>query len=277
MEMVQEIVPTGISGLDFHKGDFVILASRPGIGRTSLALSLSAELAVKSEIPVGYISCGELDAKSIQRKLLSQIAEVPLLKIRTEKLSDAEKEKIKRAEQKLASAPLFIDDAPNVFYEEIACIAQRMQTDQKIQMLFIDEFAFIGEMVSIFADADIYSDCVSEYTAQNLRSELEFTLDELKSLAERLHIAVVLLASLPRAAEECEPSLKSFGRFLALQRKADMILLLHREYTNDFCETAHTCKITVAKNNYGKTGDILGRFIVPVAKFEFPTEEQMQR
>ncbi len=214
-----QYVATGFKDIDFKKGNLIILASRPFIGKTSLALNILLNIATKKKKAVGYITCGEFDETDVTRKLLGFSSEIPLQKIKSANLKVEEVKKLSEKSGELWETPIFINDSPNSFFAEVELAARLMVEQQKVEIIFVDSYEYLREIVDI--DKDEYA---------FVHKEL---LKEYKQLARELNIPIVMLMSLPHSDDENEPTLSDFKENMIIPRTADVVYLLHRDRIKD--------------------------------------------
>ncbi|MBO4507067.1 MAG: DnaB-like helicase C-terminal domain-containing protein [Spirochaetaceae bacterium] len=252
--------------LSFYKGELVILASRPSIGKSALALSMAREVALDSKVPVGFCSLGELNRKRLGMRLLAQVAEIDYGKIESCTLDAEETESLKLGADKLSDAPIFISNETAISIDRLENIIKSMVEKQHIQAVFIDCLEDTGEVNEITEDVicNVSGDVTDRY-----RIVVSDILDQLKRVAEDLHIAVILLMRIFRSTSGALPSMRSFkGLSNIVRSKADMILLLSRfrvpstVFESDF-------NIIIPKNRSGKTNLIFGNYLSPYMRFDF--------
>lgn len=235
-----QYVATGFKDIYFRKGNLIILTSRSCIGKTSLALSLLLNIATKKKKAVGYITCGAFDETDITRKLLGFSSEIPLQKIKSANLKVEELKKLSEKSGELWETPIFINDSPNIFFEEFELSARLMVEQQNVEIIFVDSYEYLREVV----DAD--------------KEELPFVqrtlIEEYKQVAKDLNIPIVMLMSLPHSADDKEPAISEFKANMIIPRTADVVYFLHRERIKDDrkrCEaTLSTGKDVNGRNTY---------------------------
>ena len=229
----EQYLNTGFSNLYLRKGDLIVLASKHDI--SSFVASLIDNIAIKSKKPLGYISCGEKDEVAVCSKLLSHITRVPLYKINGGNLKKSDfKEFIDKAGS-LYEAPIFIDDSPNWMFEEIEFTARIMVKEQRVELIIIDSFHFLAEIVQ--ADKDELP-----FVQYNL-------LKQYKEVSKRLNIPIIILMNLP-GFDDYEPSISDFKGNMEIPRTVDQVLLLHKErIPEDLIECDAT--LITAKNAHG--------------------------
>lgn len=237
----EEHVMTGFKDINFKKGNLIILASRSCLGKTCLALNLLLNIASNTKKGVGYVTCGEHDEIDISRKLLAISSEISISKINRSKLNEDELKKLREKSDELLNTPVFINDSPNIFFEEFELESKLMVEQQNVEIIFVDSYEYLREVVD--ADKDELP-CVHK--------EL---LKKYKEVARDLNIPIVMLMNLPHSDDDKEPSISDFKENMIIPRTADVVFLLHRErIMND----GKKCEATmlVGKNVNGRYSDI---------------------
>ncbi|WP_297890172.1 replicative DNA helicase, partial [Sulfurihydrogenibium sp.] len=188
-ETVVTGIPSGFYDLDrlttgFHPGDLVIIAARPGMGKTSFALSILHHLSVLENIPSAFFSL-EMSKEQIAMRLLGEETRIPLKKIRSGFLNESEIEKITLSSLKMMKAPLFIDDTASLSILDLKAKARRLKKEKDIKIIVIDYLQLLR----------------SHRRVENRQQEVAEISRGLKSLAKELSIPVIALAQLSRQAE----------------------------------------------------------------------------
>ena len=214
-------IPTGYNDLDkllsgLQKSDLVILAARPSLGKTTLALDIVRNIAVKSKVPVGVFSL-EMSKEQLVDRFLASEAEVDLWKMRTGKLSDREEDddfpRIGRAMGVLSEAPIFIDDSPNANVMEIRTKARRLKMEHNLGFLVVDYLQLMD------------GGGRSESRVQEI-SEISRAL---KQIARELDVPVLALSQLSRAVENRSPSIPKLADLResgAIEQDADIVMFI---------------------------------------------------
>ena len=251
--------------LAFRKGELVVLASRPSIGKTAFALSLLRKLAFDSNASAGFCSLGDVNRRQIGMRLLSQVAEIVYTKIISGSLKKEESKKLMLAADELSKAPVFVSDEKNVSLTKLKSIIKRMAEQQKTQLVFI------GCLGDILECRDFFDTCFTEEShdiTDSCRLVVSDILDSMKQLATDLNLSVVLLMNLFRTSSGTVPSIRSFKGLSGIVRdKADEILLLDRLRVPEhvFC-TDYSLKLY--NTRLEKADMITGNYIVPYRSFE---------
>ena len=252
-------LPTGFADLDnllagLQKSDLIILAARPSVGKTSLALDIARQAAIKSKQGVGIFSLEMSKEQLVDRMLCSQ-ANVSLWKMRTGNLSDKEEDndfaKIGEAMGKLAEAPIYIDDSGSLSIMEIRTKARRLQMEKGLGIRIIDYLQLMGGR-GRFSD--------------NRVQEIAEISRGLKSIARELNIPILALAQPSRAVEQTSPAITKLSHLRdsgSIEQDADIVMFIYRKAAdrsfnpNDLpMEERHKAEIHIAKHRNGPTGKI---------------------
>lgn len=262
-------VSTGFPALDnmlggLQKSDLIILAARPSVGKTSLALDIARNVAVKSKQPVGIFSLEMSKEQLVDRLLVSQ-ADVDLWKMRTGRLSEDEDfQRIGHAMGLLAEAPIFIDDSATSNIMEIRTKARRLQAEHKsLGLLVID-----------------YLQLMESRTGENRTQEISEITRGLKSIARELNVPVLALSQLSRAVEAERPPIPKLAHLResgSIEQDSDVVLFIYRPavYNPDIePDKKNLAEIFIAKHRNGPTGRIKLSFVERRASFD-SREERM--
>lgn len=221
--------------LIFQKGDLVVLGSRPGIGKTAFAITLTRQLAVEQNFPIGFIS-PETNKHHISLRFLSQIAEVDYKKIEYKKLSKIDISKIIKASEVLAKSPIYINDEQLISMENIKKTTFEF-SQKNVKLVFIDYLTLIKDLGVLCYE---YFEITDEYAAR-----VEYILHSLKQLASDLNIVIIVLVQIARSPTGAAPSIRSFlGTSLIVKENADKVLLLHRDRLPNKEEQSYHLEIT---------------------------------
>ncbi len=218
-------IPTGFSDLDnilsgLQKSDLIILAARPSIGKTTLALDIARQIGTKSKIPVGIFSL-EMSSDQLIDRMIAAEADVDLWRLRTGRLrSDAGNDDFQRigsAMGSLSEAPIYIDDAGSANIMEIRTMARRLQSEHKVGLIIID---YLQLMEGRKTQGDSRVQEISEISRA------------LKQLARELNVPVLALSQLSRAVESRSPQIPKLSDLResgSIEQDADVVLFLYRE------------------------------------------------
>jgi len=248
-------LPTGFYELDqklagLQKSNLLILAARPSMGKTSLALDMARKIAVEQKIPVGIFSL-EMSKEELVDRMLCAEADVDMWKMRTGKLSDREDfsgesdfSKIGHAMGKLAEAKIFIDDSPTANVMEIRTKARRLQSEHEVGFIVLDYLQLM--------------DSASASSADNRVQVVSEVSRGLKAVARELNIPLMALSQLSRNVENRPtsiPKLADLRESGSIEQDADVVLFIYREemYKKDTARP-HIADIYIAKHRNGPTG-----------------------
>jgi replicative DNA helicase len=250
---------TGFPDLDrvlagLQKSDLIILAARPSVGKTSLALDIARQAAVTSKEGVGIFSL-EMSKEQLVDRLLCAQANVSLWKMRTGNLSDKEGDndftRIGDAMGKLAEAPIYIDDSASLSIMEIRAKCRRLQIEKGLGLVIID-------YLQLMEGRGKYGDNRVQEIAEISRG--------LKSIARELNIPILALAQLSRAVEATHPAIPKLSHLRdsgSIEQDADVVMFIYRKAAdrgynpNDLpLDDRHKAEIHIAKHRNGPTGKI---------------------
>jgi len=241
-------VPTGFKKLDeltsgFQKSDLIILAARPGMGKTALALNLARYAAVEAEVPVAVFSL-EMSKEQLSLRLLCSEARINSGKVRDGFFTDEDWLKLTNAAGVLSSAPIFIDDSPDLSTLDIKTKCRRLKREQDIGMILIDYLQLMRPA--------------------RIRERRELEISEmsrtLKGLSKELNVPVIALSQLNRRLEDRSdkrPQLSDLRESGALEQDADLVMFIYRDDVYNKDETnpnKNLAEIHLAKQRNGPTG-----------------------
>ena len=241
-------VPSGFPALDnllsgFHPSDLVILAARPSMGKTSLALDIARNAAVRHNVPVGIFSL-EMSSEQLIDRMLAAESFVNSWKLRTGQVRDADDfGRIRDALETLSKAPIFIDDKPGNNILAMRAVARRLKRERGIGLIIVD---YLQLMAPTNTKA---SDSLVQQVTEISRS--------LKSLARELQVPVIALSQLSRAVEQRggRPRLSDLRDSGSIEQDADVVMFIHREdKRNPEAERTNVAEVLVEKHRNGPTG-----------------------
>lgn len=245
-------VSTGFADLDnhlagFQKSDLIILASRPSLGKTTLALDFARQVAIRDKLPVAIFSI-EMSKEQVVDRLICSQAEVDLWRMRTGRLSgegpDNDFQRIQQAMDELSTAPIFIDDNPSPTIMQMRTMARRLQAEHNLGLIVIDYLQMIQPR-------DGFSSPVQQVT------EISRSL---KALARELELPVLALSQLSRAVESRSPSIPKLSDLResgSLEQDSDVVLFIYREDKDrSTTERKNIADIIIAKHRNGPIGKI---------------------
>ncbi|MDW8297053.1 MAG: replicative DNA helicase [Raineya sp.] len=260
-------VPTGFRDLDrltggFQKSNLIIVAARPGMGKSAFMLSMARNAAVDFGLPIAIFSL-EMSATELVNRLISLEAEIKSDKIKKGLLDDEDMKQLHAKIGRLSQAQIIIDDTPALSVLELRAKARRLAAQNKIQMIIID-------YLQLMSGGDMSK-------GGNREQEIAYISRSLKNLAKELNIPVIALAQLSRAVEtrggDKKPQLSDLRESGSIEQDADMVIFLYRpEYykiTQDEngMPTNQLGEVIVAKHRNGSTDTIKLRFIGEFTKF----------
>lgn len=242
-------LPTGFADLD-HKlagmqdSNLLILAARPGIGKTTFALNVALSVAFKEQRPVGIFSL-EMSKEELVDRLLVGQADIDAWRLKTGKLSDDDYSRLTEAMGELSSASIYIDDTPGSSILEMRTKARKLKVEKGVRFLIVDYLQL--------ADAGKRID--------NRVQEVSFISQNLKNLARELKIPVMAISQLSRAVEhrgEKRPQLADLRESGAIEQDADVVMFLYYDSDAEDLLDQHKrpIKLFVAKHRNGATGEI---------------------
>lgn len=260
-------LPTGFPDLDnilagLQDSNLIILAARPGIGKTSLALNIAQRVAVDQGLPVGFFSL-EMSREELLDRILVAQAGIDSWKMKTGRLSDQDFDRLQDAMGVLSEAPLYIDDSPGISVLEMRTKARRLQAEYGVKLLVVDYLQL----------------AVPERRFDSRVTEVTMVSQALKNLARELKIPVLACSQLSRAIEARGakvPQLADLRESGAIEQDADVVMFLYRpeEGGDDeegkpkaFSSEAVT-HLRVAKHRNGPLAEIVLLFIGSKIKFE---------
>ncbi|OHA62581.1 MAG: replicative DNA helicase [Candidatus Wildermuthbacteria bacterium GWA2_46_15] len=265
-------VPTGFIDLDnmlsgLQKSDLIILASRPSMGKSSLALDFARYVAVHENLPVGIFSL-EMSMDQVVDRLIASQSGVDLWKIRTGTLSsrgeDNDFSKIQTALGVLAETPIYIDDAATSNVLQMRAMARRLQADKGLGLLIVDYLQL--------AEPRTGTDSMVQQITEVSRS--------LKGLARELSVPVLAISQLSRAVEQRSPQIPRLADLResgSLEQDADVVLFIYREdrYRQD-SEKKNIADIIIAKHRNGPVGKVELYFNEQIVSFRNLAKEERE-
>lgn len=244
-------IASGFGDLDsllggLQKSDLVIIAARPSMGKTSLALDIARQVAVKGKVPVGIFSL-EMSKEQLVDRLLCAEANIDMWKMRTGRLSDKpgsdDFPRIGHAMGVLSEAPIFIDDSGMANIMEVRTKARRLKAEHNLGLLVVD-----------------YLQLMEGRSSDNRTQEVAEISRGLKSIAKELNIPVLALSQLSRAVEQSSPPVPKLSHLResgSIEQDADVVAFIYREeYYNKDSDRQNRADVFIAKHRNGPTGQI---------------------
>jgi len=241
-------VPTGFIDLDMklaglQESNLIILAARPGTGKTAMVLNIAQHICVREKIPVGIFSLEMSKEELVDRLLVSQ-ADIDSWRLKTGKLSDDDFTKLSEAMGELAEAPLYIDDTPGISLMEMRTKARRLQMEHDVKLIIIDYLQL--------------ADPGRRYDSRV--QEVSIVSQGFKNIARELRLPVLACSQLSRAVEARGtriPELSDLRESGSIEQDADVVMFLYREESdqNQWGEQIPT-KLRIAKHRNGPLAEI---------------------
>ncbi|MCL1801352.1 MAG: replicative DNA helicase [Promicromonosporaceae bacterium] len=255
-------IATGFRDLDqltsgLHAGQMVVIAARPGLGKSTLALDFARTAAIKDNRATVLFSL-EMPKMEILQRLLSAESEVKLAKMRSGGLNEDDWMKIHNVQDRVAGAPLYIDDSANLSLMEIRAKARRLKQQCNLELIIID---YLQLMISGKSKVESRQQEVSEFSRS------------LKLLAKELEVPVVALSQLNRGPEQRadkRPALADLRESGSIEQDADVVILLHRDSQDE--DRGALADMIIAKHRNGATGVIPVLFRGHIARFDDATD-----
>lgn len=263
-------IPSGFDKLDrltsgWQPSDLIIVAARPGMGKTALTLSMARNIAVNSDIPVAFFSL-EMSSVQLITRLISSETGLSSEKLRTGKLEKHEWEQLNVKVKALEKAPLFIDDTPSLSIFDLRAKARRLASQHKIRLIIIDYLQLMTAGGS--------------QKGGNREQEISTISRNLKALAKELDVPVIALSQLSRAVEtrggSKRPILSDLRESGAIEQDADIVSFIYRpEYykidewdDEERTPTQGQAEFIVAKHRNGGLDNIRLKFVGALGKFD---------
>ena len=253
-------IASGLTYLDnmlsgFQKSDLIILAGRPSMGKTALALSMARNSAVDFKHSVGIFSL-EMSNQQLAERLITSEARVDSHLVRTGRLPKSEWKNLATAAGTLSEAPIYIDDSASLNILELRAKARKLKSEKDIDILFVDYLQLLNQ----------------EGRSESRQQEISFISRSLKALAKELNIPIVALSQLSRAVEsrsEHRPIMSDLRESGAIEQDADIVLFIYRKYVYSKDELDKgLAEIIIAKHRNGPTGNLDLAFFENFAKFD---------
>ena len=249
-------IPSGFADLDnltsgFQNSEFVVIGARPSVGKTALALTMAAYIAVQQRKPVGFFTL-EMSAVALMQRLLAAEARLDSNRIRSGMLRRSDFHKITDAAGRLYDAPLYIEDSPNLKLLDLRAQARRMKSNHSVEIVFIDYLTLIS----------------SENQELPRHEQIAEISRSLKALARELDVPVLALSQVRRETEGKLPTLADLRESGSIEQDADVVMFLHRERGTDENLNERETDLIVAKQRNGPVGKINLTFFPEYTTFE---------
>jgi replicative DNA helicase len=256
-------VPTGFHDFDrmtsgMQPGDLIVLAARPSMGKTALAINIAENVAVQEGLPVAVFSM-EMGASQLAVRIVGSIGRIDQGHLRTGKLSDDEWPRLTEAIEKLRNVSLHIDETPGLTPSELRANARRLSRQcGKLGLIVVD---YLQLMTGSSSDG-----------SDNRATELGEISRGLKMLAKELQCPVIALSQLNRSVEQRtdkRPMMSDLRESGAIEQDADVIMFIYRDdYYNKDSKEPGVAEVIIGKQRNGPTGTVKLAFLKPITKFE---------
>lgn len=262
-------VPSGFSDLDnltagFQKGDLIIIAARPSMGKTALALNIAFNAAYQAQVPVGFFSL-EMSKEQMVRRLLSSAGQIDASHLRRAYFPEEDEwKRLQEGASYLLECPIYIDDSPAATVLEVRSKARRLKAEDKLELLIVDYLQLMR----------------GRSDAPSREQEISDISRSLKALAKELEVPVIALSQLSREVEKRprkEPQLADLRESGAIEQDADVILFIYRdEVYNENSPEKGQARILLKKQRNGPTGEFRLAFRGLYTRFDsFEPEESV--
>ncbi|MBC7255489.1 MAG: replicative DNA helicase [Chloroflexi bacterium] len=254
-------VPTGFADLDrllggLQPSDLIIIAARPSMGKTSLAVSIAMNAALKHNAVVAIFTL-EMAAEQLVQRMISGQTGIDSQRLRLGRIEDIEWEKFTHASGVLSEAAIFVDDTPSPSPMEIRTKARRLAAEYDLDLIIVDYLQLMQ---------------AGDRRVENRVQEISYISRSLKSLARELKVPVVALSQLSRAVEARQdkiPQLADLRESGSIEQDADVVMFIYRdEMYNPDTDRAHIADIIVAKHRNGPTARVSLRFEPSLTQFQ---------
>lgn len=255
-------IPTGYRDLDamtggFQRANFIIIAARPSMGKTALAMNIAQNVAFIQKLPVAVFSM-EMSKEELGSRMLCSEAQIQSERIKTGHIHDEEWGRLAQVMNTLTEAPMFIDDTAGMSIQDVASKARRLKKNHGLDMVVIDYIQLIRGSAS--------------RGESNRNQELSEISRHLKFLCKELNAPVVALSQLSRAVEsrtDKRPLLSDLRESGAIEQEADLVLFIYRDeyYERENCEKPGVAEVIIAKQRSGPTGRVELQFNKEFVKF----------
>lgn len=258
-------IPSGFTKLDrmtsgWQKAELTIVAARPSMGKTALALSMARNMAIDHGKKVAIFSC-EMSSVQLVNRLIVAETDIPGGKIKNGRLTEEEWKQLDSRIKRLVQAPIFIDDTPAITITELRAKCRRLMAQHKLDIVIIDYLQLM----------------TGPQNSGSREQEVSNISRSLKSIAKELSVPVIALSQLNRSAElrggSKRPQLSDLRESGAIEQDADMVVFIHRQDKfgiiefEDGSSTKGIAEIILAKNRNGPVGDVRLRFREEKATF----------
>ena len=259
-------IATGFMDLDkmtdgFHSSEMIVIAARPSMGKTSLAMNIAEHVAIEQKLPVGVFSL-EMSAESLILRMMCSLARVNLRSIRDGFMNEADFPKLTSAAGKLANSKLFIDDTAGLSILQLRARARRLSQQHDIKLFVIDYLQLLHS--------------TGRRSQENRQQEIADISSGIKALAKELKVPVIVLSQLNRELEKDKsrkPRMSDLRESGSIEQDADVVGLLYKPSASDDEDAPEEgdgvpVNLLIAKQRNGPTGDVNLTFLKPYTRFE---------
>jgi replicative DNA helicase len=252
-------IPTGFSELDsktsgFQRGDMVLVAARPSMGKTAFAINIAQHAAIKNGSSVAVFSL-EMSKDQLAQRMLCSEANIDMLKLRTGNLEEDDWVKLARCAGPLSSAKIFVDDTPGISVHEMRSKCRRLKIEHGLDLVVVDYLQLMQ----------------GSSRTENRQQEVSEISRSLKAIAKEMNTPVIALSQLSRAPEartDHRPMLSDLRESGSIEQDADVVCFLYRdEYYNKESEKKNIAEVIISKQRNGPTGTVELAFIGKYTKF----------
>lgn len=253
-------IPSGYTEFDkltagLQQGELIVIAGRPSMGKTTLALNIAENAAIGSKVPTAIFSM-EMPSQQLAFRMISSLGRVDQTHLRTGRFPDEDWSRINTAVQLMSEAPIFIDDTPGLSPTEIRARSRRLQREHGLGLIVVDYLQLMAVPGS----------------KENRATEISEISRSLKALAKELSLPVIALSQLNRSVEQRtdkRPVMSDLRESGAIEQDADLILFIYREEVyNQDTPRKGIADIAIAKQRNGPIGDFPLTFVGRYTKFE---------
>jgi replicative DNA helicase len=258
-------ISTGFTEMDkmtsgLQRGELIIIAGRPSMGKTSLAINIAENAAIGAQVPAGIFSM-EMSAEQLSFRMLSSVGRVSQTRLRNGKLSEEDWPRVHSAVSMMSSAPIFIDDGGALTPTEVRSRARRLKREHGLGLIVVDYLQLMQVSGSV----------------ENRATELSEISRSLKALAKELDVPVIALSQLNRSVEQRndkKPVMSDLRESGALEQDADLIVFIYREevYERDTPRKG-VADIIIGKQRNGPVGEFRLTFLGEFTRFENLVDE----
>jgi replicative DNA helicase len=254
-------VPTGFTDLDdktsgLQASDLIVIAGRPSMGKTTLAMNIAENAAVGHKIPVAIFSM-EMPGTQLAMRMMASLGRINAHRVRTGKLDDEDWPRLTSAVSLLSEAPIFIDDTPGLTPMELRARARRIKREHNLGLIIVDYLQLMQ---------------AGDGSTENRATEISNITRALKGLAKELNVPLIAMSQLNRSLEsrtDKRPVMSDLRESGAIEQDADVILFIYRdEVYNEDSPSKGTAEIIIGKQRNGPIGKVTLTFLGEYTKFE---------